>query len=100
MKIEKILNGDGTEFSPPRNPLREKWERLYPGCEATGYKCMYCGECPCGDYWKVPEEDLNLYDLYVQSVRQYNLEHENTSNAHEILERIMNERLKNLHLKY
>lgn len=76
-KVEAILNEDGTEYSPPRNPLKEKWERLYPSCEYTGYNCMYCSACPCGDNWKIPEEDKDEYDAWVQAVRQYNIEHGN-----------------------
>lgn len=49
--VEKIINEDGTDYDPPKNPLDEKWEQLYPGCKATGYKCMYCGDCPHGEYW-------------------------------------------------
>lgn len=75
--IEKILNGDGTDFSPPRNPLADKWERLYPSCATDIYRCMYCSKCPHGDYWEVPEEDKEVYDAYIQTVRQYNLEHGN-----------------------
>lgn len=77
MLIEKIVNGDGSDYNPPRNPLAEKWEKLYPSCTTGGYSCMYCGECPHGEYWKVPEEDKSIYDSYMQTIRQYNIDHGN-----------------------
>lgn len=76
--IEKILNEDGTEYNPPRNPLAEKWEKLYPSCKTDGYSCMYCGKCPHGDYWHVPKEDKEVYYTYIQTVHRYNVEHGNT----------------------
>lgn len=75
--LEKIVNEDGTEYNPPKNPLYEKWERLYPGCESTGYTCMFCGSCPHGEYWKVPDEDAEVYNAYLQAVKQYNVDHGN-----------------------
>lgn len=113
--IEKILNEDGTEYDPPRNPLSEKWTELYPPCESKGYTCMFCGNCPCGDYWKVPEDDLTEDDMikwtnYKQAICQYNLDHGNVINdAHrenlkkminvskEFLERLTNEKFKDIH---
>ena len=77
IEVEAIVNGDGTKYDPPKNPLKEKWDGLFPGCESTGYKCMFCGECPHGDYWKVPDEDKDIYDAYLQTVQQYNAEHGN-----------------------
>lgn len=93
--IEKILNEDGTVYCPPPNPLKEKWAELYPGCDVIGYKCMFCGKCPLGDYWKVPEEDRDVWRAYLQDVRQYHIDHGNTIDAYEILVRTMNEQLKN-----
>lgn len=40
---------------------------------------------------------MDVWNLYLRTVRQYNLDHGNTIDAHEILERVMNEKLKNLH---
>lgn len=65
-------------FSPPRNPLKEKWDALYPTCESLGYKCIYCGKCPLGDDWKVPEEDKEVWKEHVQAVHNYLLDHERT----------------------
>ena len=75
--IEKIINEDGTDYDPPKNPLSEKWNRLYPGCKTDGYKCMFCGDCPYGEYWKVPEEDRDVFITYLQAFNQYNIEHGN-----------------------
>ena len=79
--IEKILNEDGTEYCPPPNPLEEKWEKLYPACgSGATYKCIYCGKCPYGEYWKVPEEDRDAYNAYRKTVHQYHLDHGNVFN--------------------
>ena len=75
--VDKIINEDGTDYNPPKNPLEEKWERLYPGCKASGYKCMYCGDCPHGEYWTVPNEDRDIYDAYLETIKQYNIKHGN-----------------------
>lgn len=108
--IEKILNEDGTEYDPPRNPLEEKWEKLYPSCGSGGYKCMYCGKCPHGEYWKVPEEDKDDWVAYMMTVHQYDIDHGNVINeihrerlrqmirdTKGYLERIAYEKIKNLH---
>lgn len=82
--IEQILNEDGTVYSPPPNPLEEKWAKLYPPTPmpqysqvCDDYSCMWCGRCPQGSYWKVPEEDRDVWDEYMQTVRQYNIDHGN-----------------------
>ena len=73
-----VINGDGTDYDPPKNPLAEKWEKLYPPCNTSGYSCMFCRKCPHGDYWKVPEEDTDTYNKYIQDLHQYNADHGNT----------------------
>lgn len=80
--IEKILNEDGTEYDPPRNPLEEKWLKKYPVCESQGCKCIFCSRCPRGDNWEVPEEDKSSDEwiAYITSVFQYNLDHGNVVN--------------------
>ena len=69
---------DGEPFNPPENPLREKWEEKYPKipipeysqvCE--GYSCMWCGRCPSGSDWEVPEEDKEVYDKWRQEHDDY-----------------------------
>jgi hypothetical protein len=110
--IEKILNEDGTEWDPPRNPLEEKWLKKYPACESKGYKCIYCSKCPSGDNWEVPEEDKHSEEwiTYLVDLCRYNLDHGNVVNdfhraklkqmleyAREHLERIEYEESKNLH---
>ena len=32
---------------------------------------MFCGRCPNGDYWKVPEEDKEVYEEYRRQVNEY-----------------------------
>lgn len=76
--IEMILNEDGTKYDPPKNPLTEKWEKLYPSCKGgSGYKCLYCGKCPYGEHWHVPEEDRDVWDSYMKVLYDYDLEHGN-----------------------
>jgi hypothetical protein len=72
MKIERLMNTDGTEFSPPKNPLAEKWRKLYPVCDSGfNYSCMFCNKCPYGEYWHVPEEDKDEYTKYRKEVTSY-----------------------------
>lgn len=82
MTITTILNDDGTEYNPPKNPLLEKWEKLYPPTPkpeysqvCDGYSCMWCGRCPSGDNWKVPEEDKEAYGQYMKEFEKYMREH-------------------------
>lgn len=82
MMIEAILNDDGTVCDPPKNPLAEKWSKLYPPSQmpqysqvCDDYSCMWCGRCPQGSYWKVPEEDIDVYNKYVEEYRKYMREH-------------------------
>lgn len=51
-----IVFFDGTIFDPPKNPLKEKWNKLYPPISkpnwsqvCDGYSCMWCDRCPNGD---------------------------------------------------
>ena len=80
----EIVNEDGTplDFERPKNPLEEKWERLYPPTPmpqysqvCDGYSCMWCGRCPRGDNWKVPEEDKEIWEDYRRQCREYNRIH-------------------------
>lgn len=78
----ELVNDDGTLFEPPVNPLQEKWDRLYsptPKPEYSqvcdGYSCMYCGRCPKGSYWKVPDEDKEVWDTYQKELTAYFKEH-------------------------
>lgn len=80
--IMELVNDDGTEFTPPENPLKEKWDRLYPPTPnpqasqvCDGYSCMWCGRCPRGEYWKVPEEDKEVYEQYKKDFEAYMREH-------------------------
>ena len=66
---------DGTPFNPPKDPLKDKWDNLYPACkkggEAWDYACMFCGKCPFGDHWKVPEEDKAVWKQYQADMEAY-----------------------------
>lgn len=75
--IEKIINEDGTDYNPPKNPLAEKWKKLYPSCSNDGdtYKCIYCGKCPYGEYWYVPEEDRDEFNKYGKVLAEYDAIH-------------------------
>lgn len=82
--ITTVLNDDGTEFNPPINPLKEKWDKLYPPTPmpqfsqvCDGYSCMWCGRCPSGEYWKCPEEDKEIYEQYLKEYREYMRAHNN-----------------------
>ena len=82
MVIEELLNEDGTVYDPPVNPLKEKWEQLYPPIPIAqysqvcdGYSCMWCGRCPEGSYWECPEEDREVYEKYLQRCKEYNMVH-------------------------
>lgn len=80
MMIEVILNDDGTVYEPPKNPLKEKWDKLYPPIPmwqysqvCDGYSCMWCGRCPRGDNWKCPEEDKEVYEEYLKELHVYHV---------------------------
>lgn len=85
--IEILLNEDGTEFNPPKNPLAEKWDFLYPPCAYQGYICMFCGDCRLGDYWKCPEEDIEIYEQYSKEYKDYFFAH-NDLDMNKIRERV------------
>ena len=77
-----IVNEDGTDldFEFPKNPLKEKWDKLYPPKQegnqvCDGYSCMWCDRCPNGSGWKVPDEDKELWDEYQKQIREYNKIH-------------------------
>ena len=77
-----IVNDDGTPYDPPKNPLEEKWKKLYPPIPrpelsqvCDGYSCIYCGRCPMGDLWTIPEEDLGIWEEYLSRLDEYNKIH-------------------------
>lgn len=76
------VNEDGTPYEPPANPLKDKWDKLYPPVPmpqysqvCDGYSCMWCGRCPSGELWQVPEEDEAAWEAYQAKLRAYNREH-------------------------
>ena len=96
--IKEIINEDGSSMKDfPENPLKEKWDRLYPpmrhgkpcgpylgkfddGRPIMNYTCVICHEekCQHSDNWKVPEEDKEEYEEYLKRVDEYNRTHNPT----------------------
>lgn len=64
-----VINEDGTNFNPPKNPLADKWSKSE--CGHPTYRCMYCDKCHYGDYWEVPDEDKEEYEKYCNSFSEY-----------------------------
>lgn len=81
--INGLLNEDGTTLDNfPKNPLKQKWHTIFPSTPkpeysqvCDGYSCMWCGRCPKGSYWEVPEEDKEEYENYLKQVDEYNKIH-------------------------
>ena len=66
----------------PKNPLLSKWREKYPpepkpefSQVCDGYSCMWCGRCPEGEYWKCPEEDVEVYKQYQLDYSQWMIRH-------------------------
>lgn len=75
---ELVASKETRELRPPQNPLAEKWDKLYPPIPmpqysqvCDGYSCMWCGRCPRGDNWKVPEEDREVWEQYQRKLHEY-----------------------------
>ena len=81
--ITEIVNEDGTSLCNfPENPLKEKWSKLYPPIPkpefsqvCDGYSCIWCGRCPSGSDWEVPNEDLEIWNEYKQQILEYHRIH-------------------------
>ena len=81
----KIINEDGTSISNfPKNPLLEKWYKLYPPKTTcldfkmsgiANYNCLECKKCPEGSDFEIPKEDLQEYREYLLKVDEYNKLH-------------------------
>lgn len=91
----EIINEDGSKMNDrPKNPLKEKWDKLYPptrngkpcktilgyydnGRHIMNYTCVLCYEekCQYSNNWKVPEEDREEYEKYSKQVDEYNKIH-------------------------
>ena len=91
-----IVNEDGTEITEgrPKNPLLEKWDRIYPpmrhgqpcspicGYQENGrpymnYTCVTChvDTCRHSDGWKIPPEDIEEWKEYKKADREYDRIH-------------------------
>lgn len=62
----------------PANPLKEKWDELYPptprpekGEMCDSISCLWCGRCPRGGTWKVPGEDACVWDSYLKKLNNF-----------------------------
>lgn len=81
--VFRLINEDGTDMLDyPKNPLLEKWSKLYPPVSipeysevCDGYSCDGCSRCPYGTEWIVPEEDLEIWNEYQNEVLEYNKIH-------------------------
>lgn len=80
----EVINEDGTPlgFEFPENPLKEKWDKLYPpipkplyGQVCDGYSCMWCDRCPKGSNWEIPEEDKKVWEDYQEQINEYHKIH-------------------------
>lgn len=74
----EVVCENKTESGMPKNPLMDKWLKLYPpkpmaqySQVCDGYSCMWCGRCPHGDNWKCPEEDKEVYEKYLEELHEY-----------------------------
>lgn len=97
----ELINEDGTDidYNYPENPLKEKWNKLYPSIPkpeysqvCDGYSCMYCGRCPKGDNWEIPKEDKEVWDRYQKQIMEYHKLH--NPDLYKILNNIYMERIK------
>lgn len=90
--ITEILNEDGTSMDDyPKNPLIEKWDKLYPPMRfgnpcspivgyypddfpIPNYGCVLCNneKCRHSNAFIIPEEDKEVYEEYRKKVDEYN----------------------------
>lgn len=84
MVMQVMMNEDGTLMSDgfPENPLKKKWDKLYPPTPneslmqvCDGNSCLWCGRCPSGQLWTIPDEDREIYNKYRLEVQEYHKKH-------------------------
>ena len=80
---DKIMNEDGTEYDPPVSLEYKALREKYPTCKSIGYKCMYCSDCPCGEYFynHISEEELKIIADHSDAVTRYIKEHNPSGNG-------------------
>ena len=88
MNLIEIKNEDGTTLEDmPKNPLEEKWDKLYPKkdiCKKMerqniiNYSCFNCNQCKEGELFVIPKEDQKKYEEYLKKVDEYNRLHNPT----------------------
>ena len=81
MKAGDMFFKDGTPYEPPENPLLhddkyKKQERWGFNCPVWGYQCMFCSNCPMGDYYKYSEEELKVEEEYKKLLKNYQEDNE------------------------
>ena len=69
---------DGTPVDPPENPLKEKWDKLYPPkcglCDddIVNYSCAFnCDACPRSSSWQIPDEDKEVFEQWKKDCENY-----------------------------
>ena len=91
----QIVNEDGTSIDNyPKNPLKEKWEKLYStdvfgrdcspidgykkdGTPYMNYTCVLCQSRTCynSNYFEIPEEDKEVWNEYQRRIDEYDKVH-------------------------
>lgn len=98
--VHEVINEDGTDTSDfPQNPLKDKWDKLYPpmkdgnpcnyilgyyedGRPIMNYSCVRCYEekCQYSEGWKIPEEDIDTWNQYQDAIKEYHKKTQSTNN--------------------
>ena len=76
MKKERTLNPDGTPYDPPLLPEYQQLLAQFPPCSyGISYSCMFCHNCPNGDYFKFPKGSESILERQRETTQKYLLEH-------------------------
>lgn len=76
MKKDKMLNPDGIPYDPPILPEYRELMAKFPPCSyGISYSCMFCHNCPNGDYFKFPKEAEPILEKQMGLTRAYLSEH-------------------------
>lgn len=69
MSIERldIINEDGTKFDG--FPFPDDLPDFYKDCHE--YSCMWCDECPEGEFWKCPDELTDDWKKHNEIIDEY-----------------------------
>lgn len=69
--LGKCFNEDGTEYSPPVTEEYNKFLEETCCGKSDGYMCMYCACCPYGNYFKWPEDKVNIKNEQNKIIEEY-----------------------------